>query len=313
METNILDLSVVIPVRDEEGSLPELVSRLKNVIDGLQLSFEMIFVTDVNQDNTLFVLKSLHEDDSRVKILKLSNSFGQHVAIFAGLNFCRGNAVVIMDGDLEDYPEDIPKLYNKLKEGYDVVYSVRERKDESALRNFFSKLFVKLLNALSDQKLDHNTNMFRIMSRRTVRELCRFKEREPNLTGLVSLINFPAAQIILPTGKRKAGRTKYSYLRLINLSISFLLSFSNKPLRVISIFGLLVSGFSFVYLVIVLIQTFLGQIKVLGWPTVITLITFLSGVQLLSIGVIGEYIGRIFLESKNRPLYIIEEKIGDLE
>jgi dolichol-phosphate mannosyltransferase len=309
----MFDLSVVIPVRDEEANLPELVTRLKNVIHDLKLSFEIIFVTDVNRDNTFSVLKSLNRDDPRVKVLKLSNSFGQHVAVCAGLNFCRGNAVVIMDGDLQDYPEDIPKLYNKLNEGYDAVYSIKERKNASAVRNIFSKSFVKLINMLSDQKLDHNTSMFRIMSRRTVDELLKFKEHEPNLTGLVSLIGFPTAKVTVSSGKRKIGKTKYSYLRLIGLSISVLLSFTNKPVRVISMFGLTVSVFSFLYLVVVLVQTFLGHIELLGWPSIIAVITFLSGVQLLAIGVIGEYIGRIFLESKNRPLYIIEEKIGDLE
>lgn len=309
----MFDLSVVIPVRDEEGNLPELVKRLTSVIEDLKLLFEIIFVTDINRDNTFHLLKSLNRDDPRVKVLKLTNSFGQHVAVSAGLNVCRGNAVVIMDGDLEDYPEDIPKLYNKLNEGYDAVYSTKGRKNSSAVRNFFSKSFVKLINKLSDQDLDHNTSMFRIMSRRTVDELLKFREHEPNLTGLVSLIGFPTAKVTVSSGKRKIGETKYSYLRLMGLSISFLLSFTNKPIRVISMFGLIVSVFSFLYLMVVLVQTFLGHIKVEGWPSIIALSTFLSGIQLLAIGVIGEYIGRIFLESKNRPLYIIEEKIGDLK
>jgi len=205
VELYMIDLSVVIPVKDEEENLPELVSRLSSVVQEMKLSYEIIFVTDINRDNTVSVLNSLHEKNDRVKMLKLSNGLGQHIAAIAGLHFSRGNSVVIMDGDLEDYPEDIPKLYNKLQEGYDVVYGVRERKNESSLRNLFSKSFVRLLNILSDYKLDHNTNMFRIMSKRTVEEVCKFKENEPSLTGLTSVVGFPTAKVVATSGKRKAG------------------------------------------------------------------------------------------------------------
>ncbi len=314
VETQTLDLSIIIPVRDEEGNIAELVSRLSNVIKELKLTYEIIFITDNNRDNTFSVLQLMHKKDERVKILKLANSFGQHIAVMAGLHFCHGDMVVIMDGDLQDHPEDIPKLYNKLKEGYDVAYGIKERKNDSLLRNFLSGSFVKLLNMVSDYKLDYNTNMFRIMSRRIVREICNFKESKPSLTGLISLTGFPTAKVMVTTGKRKSGKTKYNFLGLINLAITFLLSFSSKPIRIISIFGFLVSGFSFMFLVSVIVQTFLtDEAIIMGYPTIASLITLFSGVQLLAIGIIGEYIGYIFLETKNRPLYILEERIGDFD
>lgn len=309
----MVDLSVVIAVKDEEKNLPELASRLAKAMNHLCVSYEGIFVTDTNGDNTLAVLKALNRSDRRLKTLKLSTSSGQYVAIMAGLHFSRGNAVVTMDGDLQDHPEDIPKLYKKLNEGYDVVYATKKRKDDSFLRNVFSKLFLKLLNLLSDYKLDQNTSVFRIMSRRTVEEIMKFKEKQPSLTGISSLIGFPTAKVMVNSGKRKGGKTKYSWIKLTNLAISILLSFSTKPIRVISASGFIVSGLSFVYLFSVVIRALLYQTDVPGYPTIVSLITFLGGMQLFAIGVIGEYIGRVFIEVKKRPLYIVEDKIGDFE
>lgn len=309
----MLDLSVVVAVKNEEENLAELVSRLTNVIQGMRLSYEIIFVTDVNRDNTFALLRSLHEKDRRVKILKLSNTFGQYIAVMAGLHAASGNALVTMDGDLQDYPEDIPKLYDKLQEGYDVVYGVKDRKDESRIRNFLSKSFIKLLNLLSDHKLEHNTNIFRIMSRRTVREISKFAEKEPSLTGISNLIGFPTATVKVTSGKRKAGKTNYSFLKLSNLAIHMVLSFSTKPIRIISILGLSISFLSFIYLFSVVIRALLYKLDPAGYPTIVSLILLLSGMQLCAIGVIGEYIARVFIEAKNRPLYIIENRIGDFE
>lgn len=308
----MLDLSIVIPVRDEEENVAELVDRIVKTMSELGAAFEVIFVTDINRDNTLGALKAAHQRDERIKSIKLSNGFGQHVAILAGLHHATGDAVLIMDGDLQDYPEDIPILYHTYREGYDVVYATKEIKNESRLRNFFSASFIRILNKLSDFRLDFNTCMFRIMSRRTVAELLKFKEVDPTLNGIVSLIGFPTTKVLVTSGKRKRGKTKYSYLRQINIAISFLLSFSTKPLRLSSMFGIFISSLSFIYLLIVIIQKLFFRIGILGWPTIISLITFLGGIQLLSLGIIGEYLGKVFMETKDRPRYFIEEKIGDL-
>ncbi len=310
IEKYMFELSIVIPVRDEENNLVELVRRIVSTVNKIGLTFEVIFVTDINKDNTFEVLKILNKSDERIKIIKLSSGFGHHVAVVAGLGLATGEAVVIMDGDLQDLPEDITKLYEKYKEGYDVVYGIKEKKNESVLRNIFSKSFVKVLNKLSDYKIDFNTCMFRIMSNRTVEGILKFGEREPSLTGLISIINFPATEVVVTSGKRNAGETKYSFIKQINFAISFLLSFSTKPLRLASAFGFIISFLSFMYLFIVSIQKLFFNISIIGWATIISLITFSTGLQLFFLGIIGEYIGKIFMETKNRPLYFIDKKIG---
>jgi polyisoprenyl-phosphate glycosyltransferase len=305
-------LSVVVPVRNEAKNIPTFVARLTPVLEGLGSDHEIIFATDLNRDNTLEVLRSMHRDDARIKTLKLSNAFGHHVAVLAGLTVSAGDAVVVMDGDMQDYPEDIPLLYGKLQEGHDVVYGVKARKNESALRNVFSRTFLRLMKALSDYDVDFNTSMFRVMSRRAVDELCRFREREPSITGLVSVIGLPTAKVQVTSGARQAGRTNYSYWRQLKFAVNFLLSFSTKPLRLISMLGLVISTLSFVYFVVVVIQRLAFGTPVPGWPTVVGLLTLLGGVQLLALGTTGEYVARIFLEVKRRPLYVIEERIGEL-
>jgi glycosyltransferase involved in cell wall biosynthesis len=308
----MFDLSVVLPVRDEEENIPEVVERLTKTLDEMKVSYEILFVTDLNKDNTVEVIKGANRMDKRVKLIKLSNSYGQHVAVIAGLNFCKGQSVVIMDGDLQDYPEDIPGLYKKLSEGFDVVYAVKKSKNDSLLRNMASSLFIGVLNRLSDVRSEHNTSMFRIISRRMVDEVLKFRERQPSLTFVMNLIGFPTSSVEVTSGERKRGKTKYNPFRLMNLGISSLISFSTKPLRLISMVGFVVAALSFIYLCIVLIQALFFSIDVLGWPTIISLITCLGGIQLFVIGIIGEYIGRIFIESKGRPLYIIDETIGDV-
>jgi glycosyltransferase involved in cell wall biosynthesis len=217
-----------------------------------------------------------------------------------------------MDGDLQDQPEDIPLLYAKLREGHEVVYGVKERKNESAVRNFFSRAMVWLMNSLSDYDVDFNTSMFRIMSRRAVDELCRFRERNPSITGLASVIGLPTTKVLVTSGTRHAGRTNYSYWRQVNFAIDFLLSFSTRPLRLISLLGLAVSMLALVYFLVVVIQRLAFGTPVPGWPTVVGLMSVLGGVQLLALGIAGEYIARIFLEVKRRPLYVVEEEIGEL-
>jgi polyisoprenyl-phosphate glycosyltransferase len=305
-------LSVVVPVRNEAENIPQLVARLTPVLQSIAGEHEIIFATDRNRDNTLDVLRSVHRSDPRVKTLKLSNAFGHHVAVLAGLAVSRGDAVVVMDGDLQDYPEDIPLLYAKLQEGYEVVYGVKKRKNQSALRNLCSRTVVRLINSLSDYDVDFNTSMFRVMSRRAVDELCRFREREPSLTGLVSVIGLPTTKVLVTSGVRRAGRTNYSYWRQLNFAINFLLSFSTKPLRLISMLGLALSALALLYFVVVVIQRLAFGTPVQGWPTIVGLLSLLGGVQLLALGVTGEYVARIFLEVKRRPLYVIEEEIGDL-
>lgn len=307
----MLDISVVIPVRDEEEILHELVDRLLRVLDAMGKSYEIIFVTDVNRDNTFGVLRQLNEEHASVKAVKLTNALGQHVAIIAGLELCSGNTVIIMDGDLQDYPEDIPRLNAKLEEGYDVVFGVKDRKNDSFVRNVYSRIFIGLMQKLSDVNLQHTTTIFRIVSRRTVDAILRFSEIQPSLTFIMGLIGFSSATVKVTSGMRKEGKTKYNFFRLMDFAISSLISFSTKPIRIIAVMGFCVAALSFTYMCIVLVQSAFFRIEVLGWSTTVFLITFLGGVQLLGMGVIGEYIANIFIQAKRRPLYFVDQEIGE--
>jgi polyisoprenyl-phosphate glycosyltransferase len=307
------EISIVIPVRDEEKNIGEVIKRISSSLDDSRKTFEILFVTDINKDNTIGLLDEFSKKHPNIKALKLSNSFGQHVAVMAGLDHCQGNYIVIMDGDLQDYPEDIPLLYNKITEGFDVVYAIKETKDENWFRNFSSRTFNSLMNSLSDFKMQSNSSMFRIISRKALIEITRFREFEPSLTYIFSYINLPTTTVKVRSGVRQQGKTKYSFFRLVSFAISSLLSFSRKPLRFIASLGLIMSAFSFLYFMIVLYQYFSREIEILGWATIIAIVTFMGGIQLLSIGVIGEYIGRMYIQTKNRPLYIIEKKYGNFD
>lgn len=307
----MVEISVIIPVRDEEDNIINLSNRLDTIFRESKISYEVIFVTDINTDNTLEVINELSINKPNFKAIKLSNSFGQHVAVLAGLDNSQGRFTVIMDGDLQDSPEDIPILYKKILEGFDVVYAVKESKNKNFFRNMSSKSFNKLMNFFSDTKIDANSSMFRIISRGMVNEIIKYREFEPSLTYIFNLINLPSTSVNVTSGMREKGNSKYNLGRLINFAISTMLSFSRKPIRMISSLGFLISMMSFVYLIIVLIQYFFFKIELAGWPTLVVIITLTSGIQLLGLGIIGEYIGRIFIQTKNRPNYIIEKKIGD--
>ncbi|MEI7980671.1 MAG: glycosyltransferase family 2 protein [Bacteroidota bacterium] len=301
-------LSVLIPVRDEAKNIPVLTERLKKTMEELKISWEIIFVTDVNRDHSMTVLRAQHADDSRVKYIKLSRSYGQHVAVLAGLHRAAGNYAVIMDGDLQDLPEDIPLLYNEIRTGYDIVYGVKETKNESLMRNMVTKAFLHVIAKLSDVKMDFNTNMFRIISRKTIDELGKYHEIEPSLTFIMGSLNLPTGKVIVTSGKRFLGKTNYPFSRQLKFAITSLLSFSTRPIIFVSMLGLFISLISFIYFLFVMFERLFLGIGVLGWPTIIALITLLGGMQLFAIGIIGQYIGKIFLQTKNRPLYVIEEQ-----
>jgi len=305
-------VSVVIPVRNEEGNLAALSQRLVAVLTAMNVSFEIVFVTDLNTDGTVDALRRLHAAEPRVKAVKLSNAFGHHMAVVAGLDAARGAAVVVMDGDLQDLPEDIPKLHARLLEGFDLVYAVKQRKNESAWRNFLSRTFVRVLNRLSDRPVEFNTSMFRIMSRRAADALRMFRETDQSLTGLAALVGLPTSRVLVTSGVRGAGTTNFGLRRQVNFAISFLLAFSTRPLRMISFAGFTISALSFAYLVYVLLRWASGSVPVQGWASVAGLVSLLGGMQLLALGVIGEYVARTFIESKRRPLYIVEETMGDV-
>lgn len=306
-----MKLSLVLPARNEADIIPELVARLRAVLKSMAVDYEIIFVTDLNTDNTLTVLKDYARSDSRIKVIKLSNRFGQNVAVKAGIDHSKGDAVLIMDADLEMFPEEIPRLYDKYLEGFEIVYGASKHKDRSYFKDLTSRTFNKIMNFVSDDNASLNTDFFRIISRKVINELAKFHEQKPSLTYIMALINLPAVRVEIEFGKRSKGKTNYNFLSQLNLAIDSFLSFSTGPVRVISIIGFLTSFSSFVYLIGTLVQKFYSPYEGIGLGTIMVLIIFFGGIQLFAIGIIGEYIGRIFIQSKNRPLYIIEELIGD--
>lgn len=305
------DISVVVPVRNEEKNIPELARRLRAVFLDMKRTFEVIFVTDINTDRTVEVIKAEHRQDPRIKMLKLSRGLGQHMAVIAGLRASSGAYAVLMDGDLQDVPEDIPLLYAKLQEGYHVVFGAKETKNESAVRNFFSRSFVRLMTFLADTPMPVNTAMFRIVTRRAVDELLRYGEYEQDPTLLMTLVGLPETSITVCSGQRQSGETNYTFWRQVKIAIADIVAFSTKPLRLISGFGFLCAGLSALHFAYVVLKWFQG-IDVPGWTTLVILVSFLGSAQLIALGVIGEYLAHVFIESKRRPLYVVEEQCGDL-
>jgi glycosyltransferase involved in cell wall biosynthesis len=310
---SMIDISVVIPIRDEASNLHALTDSIVQVLESASISFEIIYVTDLNKDDTQGVLINLCMNDMRVKAIKLANSFGQHVAVIAGLRACVGRNAIIMDGDLQDSPSDIPKLYDKLREGFDVVYGIKERKNDSFARNLSSSIFNSLMKRFSEVKTEPNTSMFRIISRRAILAVLKFTELEPSLTYIFSYINLPSTTIPVESSARIAGKTKYSFARLFNFAVSSMLSFSRRPLRMITRLGFIIALLSFAYLSVILIRSLKFGTSVTGWLSLAIIISALGGIQLICIGVLGEYIGRIYMQTKGRPLFIVERRYGRFE
>lgn len=305
-----IELSLVIPVYNEEENLSALYSSLNIVLKELGVRYEVIFVDDGSLDKSFDILVGLREKDDRIKLLKLSRNFGHQIAITAGINYSSGNAVITIDADLQDPPEVIADLYKNYANGYDIVYAVREKREgETFLKLVTAFLFYRIFNKLTSINMPTDTGDFRLMSRRAVNALNEIREKDRFLRGLVSWIGFKQTKVFYQRKKRNRGFSKYPLLKMISFAFNGITSFSRSPLRLSLIVGIICGLLSLVYLVISLVCFFQGK-TLSGWTSLIVLITFFGSVQLFSIGILGEYIGRIFDEVKNRPLYLIEAKLG---
>ena len=303
-------LSVVIPIFNEGGLLPELYSRLKNVLNQLPVFYEIIFVDDGSQDTSYSFLQSLTEKDSGVKVIRLSRNFGHQLAITAGMDYCTGDVVVIMDGDLQDPPELIPKLIEKWKEGFDVVYAVRKkRKGERFLKLITAFFYYRIFRWITKVQIPADTGDFRLISQRALSELRKLRESHRLIRGMVSWVGFRQTGIEYERDRRYAGKTKFSLIKMGRFALDGITSFSNVPLRMATILGFIVSFFSLIKIG-ELLYSYYYKSLVPGWASIMVAVLFLGGVQLITIGIIGEYIGRIHEEVKNRPLYLIEESIN---
>lgn len=306
-------VSILIPAYNEEEVLYTLYDRLENVINKLNnYEFEVLLINDGSKDNTLNILRELRKRDKRMCYINLSRNYGKETAMIAGLDYVTGDCCIILDADLQDPPELIEEMLKYWEQGYDDVYAKRKsRAGEGFMKKFTSSLFYKMLQKSTRIPIQKNTGDFRLLDRRCVDALRKFRESERYTKGMFSWIGFNKKEILFDRDPRVAGSTKWNYWKLIDLAIEGITSFTTKPLRISSFLGVIISFCAFVYIVIIIARTLIMGEAVKGYPSLMAVILFLGGVQLLSLGIIGEYIGRVFNETKRRPLYFVEEYNGE--
>lgn len=307
-------VTLLIPAHNEEASLEALYKAVREMIEGEPgYEWEMLLVDDGSKDRTLEMLRQMRAADKRVSYISLSRNFGKENAMLAGLDYARGDCVVIMDADLQDPPSLVPQMLACWEEGYDDVYARRaSRGKESFVRKQFSLLFYKILAHSTRFEMLQNVGDFRLLDRRCVNALRKLRESERYTKGLFCWIGYKKKEIVFDRGDRVAGSSNWSFFSLLNLAIEGITSFTIAPLRISTMLGGIVSLCSFVALIYYVAKTIIWGDPIQGFPTIITVVLFLGGMQLLSIGIIGEYLGRVFNEVKNRPVYLCREYNGEL-
>ena len=302
--------SIVIPIYNEEQTLPELHHRLLNVTASLHDPYEVILVDDGSDDRSFALMKEIHDKDPRFKILRFSRNFGHQVAISAGLDMAEGDAVILMDGDLQDPPELLPQMVAHWKDGYHVVYTVKKSRKESRLKRLTFRAFYRIIHALSSVEIPMDAGNFSLLDKSVVAVFRNMPERNRYISGMRAWSGFRQIGINYHREARFAGSPQMSLRRLIHLALDGIFSFSNVPLRLAILLGLLVALLSFAGGLFVLYTKLFTDKAILGWASTILSVLFVGGMVLLTLGVIGEYISRIYEEVKRRPLYIIRDKIG---
>ena len=306
-------LSIVSPVYNEAENLGEFYSRVINATDNLNLEIEIIYINDGSQDSTIDIITKQRQSDNRITIIDLSRNFGKEIALTAGLDYSSGDAVIVIDADLQDPPELIPKLVEKWREGYDVVNAKRiKRKGESLLKKVMSYIYYRLLFYLSDINVPRDTGDFRLLNKNALDALLKLREKHRYMKGLFVWVGFKQKEIEYEREARFKGKTKWDFFNLFNLAFDGLTSFSIMPLRLASTIGFLSALIGFFYGAVIVFKTLFFHEPVAGFTSLVVLVTFFGGIQLLSIGIIGEYIGRIFNETKNRPLYVVKNIQGSI-
>ena len=302
-------ISLLIPAYNEEQVLEYLFPRLNALAQSQkEYAFEFLFINDGSKDATLDIIKEYAEKDTRVSYINLSRNFGKEIGMVAGLDHAKGDAVVVIDADLQDPPELIPEMISLWEEGYDDVYAKRRsREGESWLKKFTSKQYYRLLQRVTRVPIQEDTGDFRLLDRRVVEALKQFRESQRNAKAMFSWVGFHKKEILYDRDPRAAGETKWNYVKLIELALDGITSFTTAPLRLSTYAGIIISGLTFIYLVVLVVRTIFFGTDLAGYPSMMAVILFLGGVQLISLGIIGEYVGRIFNETKGRPLYFIEE------
>ena len=305
-------ITIIIPCYNEENSIDVLYEHLEKVIAQLtEYEFRILLVNDGSEDNTLAKLQELHTRDSSVSYVSLSRNFGKESAMLAGLDYAEGDAVILMDADLQDPPELIPQMLREWENGYDDVYARRRtRAGETWFKKASANFYYKILRRFADIDIPADVGDFRLLDRQAVNALCSLREKQRYTKGLFCWIGYNKKELSFDRDPRAFGKTKMSFFKLFGLAVDGITSFSVAPLRVASVLGLLISTVAFVYLLFVVGKTLLYGDPVAGYPSMISIILFMGGIQLVVLGIIGEYIGRIFYEAKNRPDYLVSEYNG---
>lgn len=303
-----MQISVIIPIYNEEENIDLLYKRLTGVLHNLNLSYELIFINDGSKDKSLQLIKKLTKQDSEVKYIDFSRNFGHQIAVTAGLDKAAGETIVIIDADLQDPPELIAEMYAKIKEGYEVVYARRKKREgESPLKKFTANAFYRILSRITAVDIPVDTGDFRIMNRRIVEELKKMPEQHKFLRGQISWIGFRQTYVEYDRDERHAGNTGYTYRKMISFALDGITGFSDFPLKIVTFLGILVTGFSFLVLVYVLLSRFVWEDYAPGWASLMLSILFIGGIQMIAIGIIGEYLSRMNSNLRQRPLYIVRE------
>lgn len=300
-------ISIVIPLLNEEGNIKVLYESLLPVVEKISANYEIIFVDDGSKDSSFDIITKISQLNKRVLGISLSRNFGHQIALSAGLEHASGEAVVMLDADMQHPPEIIVDLYNKYKEGFDIVNTIRtETADVGIFKKITSYYFYKLINRLSDIHIEPAAADFRLMNRKTVNAFLQMKEKDRFTRGLVSWMGFKQAQIEYIAPQRFAGKSKYSLLKMFRFAADGITAFSAKPLRVSFFAGIIVSFTGLLYAIYAIFQYFGGK-NIPGWTSILVSILIIGGIQLISIGIIGEYLARVFNEAKNRPMYLVKE------
>lgn len=302
-------ITLLIPAYNEEEVLEVLFERLDALTKTItNYTFEYLFVNDGSRDNTLEIIKKHAKKDPRISYINFSRNFGKEIAMIAGIDHVRGDAMVIIDADLQDPPELIPEMIKYWEEGYDDVYARRKsREGETFVKKETSRWYYKLLQSSTSIPIQIDTGDFRLLDRRCIEALRQFRESQRNTKAMFSWIGYKKKEILYDRDPRAAGETKWNYRKLINLAIDGITSFTTAPLRIATITGIIISAVAFIYIVYLIIRPLFGVSTGAGYSSTLAVILFLGGVQMLFLGIIGEYVGRIFNETKQRPLYLIEE------
>ena len=304
-------ISVVVPMYFEEEVAQECYNRLKSVMLQNNINYEFVFVNDGSTDRTMEILSEIAANDYRTKIVNFARNFGHQVAVTAGIAAAKGDAIVIIDADLQDPPEVIPELIAKWEEGYEVVYAKRkQRKGETWFKLLTAKYFYKFLNYMSDIDIPKDTGDFRIIDRKVADVFNQMTERNRFIRGMMSWVGFRQTYVEYERDERFAGETKYPLKKMIKFASDGIIAFSTKPLRIVMSLGLLSVLISIIVLLYTITVKVFGHGTQTGWASIMVAITFFSGIQLLGLGIVGQYIARIYDESKNRPIYIVKETIN---